>query len=276
MNPGLWAFAGERSESFTLDVGKKAVRDLVARHFSGFCYRLTKEQGRILVFEKGSLKKDVYTTPLGSASSSGAAPARPAEGPSGSGKLHGVSQRMGGQVAPVVGEEPAGRPQHQVRTRPHRYFGAVARRQRRTDAGRVLLGGDQRSEQDQSNSGQRDGNRDRDPFPPVHLGPDVRAGHLKHSKGEERIPACRHKHKGRFKRVLARRFLHPEAFGTRILQWFRVPLYWELRAWVLLIVRHLGIGVKRRQSSNYPALGFPSRQRCPLESLDRSSLTAPL
>ena len=62
MNSGPWAIAGEHSETFTLDVRRRTVRDLVTRHLSGFGYRLTKGQGWILVFEKGSLRKNIYTT----------------------------------------------------------------------------------------------------------------------------------------------------------------------------------------------------------------------
>ena len=58
---------GEHSETFTLDVGRKTVRDLVVKHFSGFGYKLTREQGWILVFEKGSLRKNIYTTSFDSA-----------------------------------------------------------------------------------------------------------------------------------------------------------------------------------------------------------------
>ena len=53
---------GEHSEAFALDTGRKGVRDLVARHFAEFGYTLTGEQGWILVFEKGSLRKNVYAT----------------------------------------------------------------------------------------------------------------------------------------------------------------------------------------------------------------------
>lgn len=67
MNSGPWAIAGEHSETFTLDVRRRTVRDLVTRHLSGFGYRLTKEQGWILVFEKGSLRKNVYATSFDSA-----------------------------------------------------------------------------------------------------------------------------------------------------------------------------------------------------------------
>jgi hypothetical protein len=58
---------GEHSETFTLDVERGKVRDLVVKHFSGFGYRLTKEHGWIFVFEKGSLRKNIYTTSFDSA-----------------------------------------------------------------------------------------------------------------------------------------------------------------------------------------------------------------
>ena len=41
---------GEHSETFTLDIGRKKVRELVTRHFSGFGYRAPMDQGRILLF----------------------------------------------------------------------------------------------------------------------------------------------------------------------------------------------------------------------------------
>lgn len=58
---------GEHSETFTLDVERKRVKELVSKHFSGFGYRLTKEQGWILIFERGSLRKNIYTTSFDSA-----------------------------------------------------------------------------------------------------------------------------------------------------------------------------------------------------------------
>jgi hypothetical protein len=58
---------GEHSEAFAPGAGRKGVRDLVARHFAKFGYRLTREQGWILVFEKGSLRKNVYATSFDSA-----------------------------------------------------------------------------------------------------------------------------------------------------------------------------------------------------------------
>ena len=36
MNSAPWAVVGEHSETFTLDVGRRTVRDLVTRHLSGF------------------------------------------------------------------------------------------------------------------------------------------------------------------------------------------------------------------------------------------------
>ena len=53
---------GEHSETFTLDVERRRIKELVTKHFSGFGYRLSKEQGWIMVFEKGSLRKNIYTT----------------------------------------------------------------------------------------------------------------------------------------------------------------------------------------------------------------------
>lgn len=58
---------GEHSETFTLDVERRRIKELVTKHFSGFGYRLTKEQGWIMVFEKGSLRKNIYTTSFDSA-----------------------------------------------------------------------------------------------------------------------------------------------------------------------------------------------------------------
>lgn len=58
---------GEHSETFTIDVERKRVKDLVTKHFSGFGYRVAREQGRIVVFEKGALRKNIYTTSFDSA-----------------------------------------------------------------------------------------------------------------------------------------------------------------------------------------------------------------
>ena len=58
---------GEHSETFTLDVERRRVKELVTKQFSGFGYRLSKEQGWIFVFEKGSLRKNIYTTSFDSA-----------------------------------------------------------------------------------------------------------------------------------------------------------------------------------------------------------------
>jgi hypothetical protein len=58
---------GDYSETFTLDVERKRVRELVIRHFTGFGYSLVKEQGWIIVFEKGRLRKNIYTTSFDSA-----------------------------------------------------------------------------------------------------------------------------------------------------------------------------------------------------------------
>lgn len=65
--PARGASVGEHSETFTLDVERRRVRDLVSKHFSGFGYRMTKEQTGILIFEKGSLRKNIYTTSFDSA-----------------------------------------------------------------------------------------------------------------------------------------------------------------------------------------------------------------
>ena len=58
---------GEHSETFTLDVERRKIKELISKQLSGFGYRLTKEQGWILIFEKGSLRKNIYTTSFDSA-----------------------------------------------------------------------------------------------------------------------------------------------------------------------------------------------------------------
>lgn len=58
---------GEHSETFTLDVERKKVKELIGKHLNGFGYRVAKDQGWILIFEKGSLRKNIYTTSFDSA-----------------------------------------------------------------------------------------------------------------------------------------------------------------------------------------------------------------
>ena len=58
---------GETSETFTLDVERRKVKELVSKHLSGFGYRVAREHGWIIVFEKGSLRKNIYTTSFDSA-----------------------------------------------------------------------------------------------------------------------------------------------------------------------------------------------------------------
>ena len=58
---------GETSETFTLDVERERVKELIRKQLGGFGYRVSKEQGWIMVFEKGSLRKNIYTTSFDSA-----------------------------------------------------------------------------------------------------------------------------------------------------------------------------------------------------------------
>lgn len=52
---------GEHTETFTLDGYWGDVREICIRHLKGFGYKLTKEDGKFLVFEKGNLKKNFFT-----------------------------------------------------------------------------------------------------------------------------------------------------------------------------------------------------------------------
>ena len=58
---------GEHSETVTLDIERRKDKELVTKHLSGFGYKVAKEQGWIVVFEKGSLRKNIYTTSFDSA-----------------------------------------------------------------------------------------------------------------------------------------------------------------------------------------------------------------
>jgi VCBS repeat-containing protein len=52
---------GEHTETFTVDGYWGDIKEICVRHLKGFGYKLTKEEGKILVFEKGSLRKNLFT-----------------------------------------------------------------------------------------------------------------------------------------------------------------------------------------------------------------------
>jgi hypothetical protein len=52
----------EHLETFTIDARRGDVRDLCIRYLTGFKYRLTREEDQTIVFEKGSKRKNLYTT----------------------------------------------------------------------------------------------------------------------------------------------------------------------------------------------------------------------
>jgi hypothetical protein len=52
---------GEHTESFTVDGYWGDIREICIKHLRGFGYRLAKEQGKLLMFEKGSLRRNIYT-----------------------------------------------------------------------------------------------------------------------------------------------------------------------------------------------------------------------
>jgi len=52
---------GEYTETFTLDGYWGDIREICVRHLKGFGYKLLKEEGRYLQFEKGSLRKNLFT-----------------------------------------------------------------------------------------------------------------------------------------------------------------------------------------------------------------------
>lgn len=52
---------GEHTETFTVDGYWGDIREICLKHLRGFGYRLVKEQGKLLQFEKGSLRRNIFT-----------------------------------------------------------------------------------------------------------------------------------------------------------------------------------------------------------------------
>ena len=52
---------GEHTETFTLDGYWGDIREICIRHLKGFGYKLAREEGKFLVFEKGSLRRNLFT-----------------------------------------------------------------------------------------------------------------------------------------------------------------------------------------------------------------------
>jgi VCBS repeat-containing protein len=58
---------GEHSETFTVDGYWADIKEIIIKHIKGFGYKLAKEEGKFLVFEKGSLRKNLFTFSFDSA-----------------------------------------------------------------------------------------------------------------------------------------------------------------------------------------------------------------
>jgi hypothetical protein len=51
----------EHLETFTIDARRGDVRDLCVKYLTGFKYAFTREEDQSLHFEKGSMRKNLYT-----------------------------------------------------------------------------------------------------------------------------------------------------------------------------------------------------------------------
>ena len=51
----------EHLETFTIDARRSDVRDLCVRYLTGFRYKFLREDDQSLFFEKGSMRKNIYT-----------------------------------------------------------------------------------------------------------------------------------------------------------------------------------------------------------------------
>jgi len=58
---------GEHTETFTVDGYWGDIREICVRHLKGFGYKLAREEGKFLVFEKGNLRKNLFTFSFDSA-----------------------------------------------------------------------------------------------------------------------------------------------------------------------------------------------------------------
>lgn len=52
---------GDHTETFTVDGYWGDIREICIKHLRGFGYKLVKEEGKLLQFEKGSLRKNIFT-----------------------------------------------------------------------------------------------------------------------------------------------------------------------------------------------------------------------
>lgn len=52
---------GEHTETFTIDGYWGDIKEICLKHLRGFGYRLTKDQGKFLAFERGNLRKNIFT-----------------------------------------------------------------------------------------------------------------------------------------------------------------------------------------------------------------------
>jgi hypothetical protein len=52
---------GEYAESFTVDADTKTAEEISRRYFTGFGFKVLREEGNTVIFEKGSLRRNIYT-----------------------------------------------------------------------------------------------------------------------------------------------------------------------------------------------------------------------
>lgn len=52
---------GELTETFTVDGYWGDIKEICVRHLKGFGYKLPKDEGKFLVFEKGNIRKNLFT-----------------------------------------------------------------------------------------------------------------------------------------------------------------------------------------------------------------------
>ncbi|MDG6901631.1 MAG: hypothetical protein JRM80_06685 [Nitrososphaerota archaeon] len=52
---------GEHTEAFTVDGYWGDIKEICLKHIRGFGYKLVSEQGKLLHFEKGNLRRNVFT-----------------------------------------------------------------------------------------------------------------------------------------------------------------------------------------------------------------------
>ena len=52
---------GEHSEAFTVDGYWGDIKEICLKHLRGFGYRLVSDQGKVMQFQKGRLRKNLFT-----------------------------------------------------------------------------------------------------------------------------------------------------------------------------------------------------------------------